>query len=103
MLNAFRQSIALLRRSGITIKSINIADELKKLVEASDLIEAYEGARFHESRLKEFGDKLDQPMANLVVNGLKISTGRYDQIRRLLVASRMRFANMLKSTPVIII
>jgi len=102
MLNAFRQSIALLRRSGITIKSINIADELKKLVEASDLIEAYEGARFHESRLKEFGDKLDQPIANLVVNGLKISTGRYDQTRRFLAESRMRFAEIFKSTPVIL-
>ena len=102
MLNAFRQSIALLRRSGITIKSINIADELKKLVEASDLIEAYEGARFHESRLKEFGDKLDQPIANLVVNGLKISTGRYDQTTRFLAESRMRFAEIFKSTPVIL-
>ena len=102
MLNAFRQSIALLRRSGITIKSINIADELRKLVEASDLIEAYEGARFHESRLKEFGDKLDQPIANLVVNGLKISTGRYDETRRFLAESRMRFAEIFKSTPVIL-
>src|SRR5438132_1872171 len=97
MLNAFPHSIALLRRSGITIKSINIADELKKLVEASDLIEAYEGARFHESRLKEFGDKLDQPIANLVVNGLKISTGRYDETRRFLAESRMRFAEIFKS------
>src|SRR5438034_513917 len=102
MLNAFRQSIALLRRSGITIKSINIADALKKLVEASDLIEAYEGARFHESRLKEFGDKLDQTIANLVVNGLKISTGRYDETRSFLAESRMRFAEIFKSTPVIL-
>src|SRR5579864_8493582 len=43
--NAFRQAIMLLRRSGVTIKAIDIADQLKKLVEAGDVLEAYEGAR----------------------------------------------------------
>jgi Asp-tRNA(Asn)/Glu-tRNA(Gln) amidotransferase A subunit family amidase len=102
MANAFRQSISLLRKSGITIKAINIVDELKKLVEASDLIEAYEGARFHEARLKEFGNRLDQPIANLVVNGLKISTEQYNKTKRFIAESRMRFAERFKSTPVIL-
>ncbi len=102
MANAFRQAIALLRNSGLTIKAIDIADELKKLVEASDLVEAYEGARFHEARLKEFGNRLDQPIANLVLNGLKISTARYDEVKRFIAESRMRFAEIFKSTPVIL-
>src|ERR1051326_3606355 len=102
MANAFRQSIALLRKSGVAIKAINIADELKKLIEASDLIEAYEGARFHEARLKEFGNRLDQPIANLVVNGLKISTAQYDETRPFIAESRTRFAEIFKSTPVIL-
>jgi Asp-tRNA(Asn)/Glu-tRNA(Gln) amidotransferase A subunit family amidase len=102
MANAFRQSVALLRKSGVAIKTVNIADELKKLVEASDLIEAYEGARFHEARLKEFGNRLDQPIANLVVNGLKISTVRYGETRGVITDSRMRFAEIFKSTPVIL-
>src|ERR1051326_6643432 len=102
MANAFRQSIALLRKSGVAIKAINIADELKKLIEASDLIEAYEGARFHEARLKEFGNRLDQPIANLVVNGLKISTAQYDETRHFIAESRTRFAEIFKSTPVIL-
>ena len=102
MANAFRQTIAVLRKSGITIKAIDIVAELKKLVEASDLIEAYEGARFHEARLKEFGDRLDQPIANLVANGLKISTERYNDTKSVVAASRMRFAERFKSTPVIL-
>jgi Asp-tRNA(Asn)/Glu-tRNA(Gln) amidotransferase A subunit family amidase len=102
MANAFRQSIALLRKSGITIKAIDIDAELKRLIEAGDLIEAYEGARFHEERLKQFGDRLDQPIANLVVNGLKISTARYDETKRLVAESRTRFAALFKSTPVIL-
>jgi Asp-tRNA(Asn)/Glu-tRNA(Gln) amidotransferase A subunit family amidase len=102
MANAFKQSIVLLRNSGLTIKSINIADELKKLVEAGDLVEAYEGARFHEARLKEFGNRLDQPIANLVRNGLKISTARYDEVKRFIAENRMRFTETFKSTPVIL-
>src|SRR5690348_6196392 len=102
MANAFRQAIALLRRSGITIKSIDIAGDLKKLVEAGDVIEAYEGARFHEARLKEFGDRLDPNIANLVRNGLKIPTAKYDETKRLIADSRMRFAEIFRSTPVIL-
>jgi Asp-tRNA(Asn)/Glu-tRNA(Gln) amidotransferase A subunit family amidase len=102
MANAFRQSIALLRTSGLTIKAIDIADELKKLVEAGDLLESYEGARFHEARLKEFGNRLDQPIANLVLNGLKISTARYDETKHFIAESRIRFAETFKSTPVIL-
>jgi len=102
MANAFRQAIALLRRAGIAIKAVDIADLLKKLNEAGDVIEAYEGARFHEARLKEFGDRLDQNIANLVRNGLKIPAERYDDTRRFIADSRVRFAEIFKSTPVIL-
>jgi Asp-tRNA(Asn)/Glu-tRNA(Gln) amidotransferase A subunit family amidase len=102
MANAFRQSITLLRRSGITIKSIDIADELKKLVAAGDVLETYEGSRFHEARFKEFGDRLDQNIVNLVRNGLKIPAERYDEAKRSIADSRVRFAEIFKSTPVIL-
>jgi Asp-tRNA(Asn)/Glu-tRNA(Gln) amidotransferase A subunit family amidase len=102
MANAFRQSIALLRRSGFAIKSIDIAGDLKQLVEAGDVLESYEGARVHEARLKQFGDRLDQNIANLVRNGLKIPTERYDEAKRLVADSRIRFAEIFKSTPVIL-
>jgi Asp-tRNA(Asn)/Glu-tRNA(Gln) amidotransferase A subunit family amidase len=102
MANVFQQSITLLRKAGVQIKAVNIADELKKLIEAGDVTEAYEGARFHEARLKEFGDRLDQPIASLVANGLKISTARYEETKRFIAESRMRFAGIFKSTPVIL-
>jgi Asp-tRNA(Asn)/Glu-tRNA(Gln) amidotransferase A subunit family amidase len=102
MANAFRHAITLLRRSGITIKSIDIAGDLKKLIEAGDVLESYEGARFHEARLKEFGDRLDQNIANLVRNGLKIPAERYEETKRFVAESRIRFAEIFKSTPVIL-
>jgi Asp-tRNA(Asn)/Glu-tRNA(Gln) amidotransferase A subunit family amidase len=102
MANAFRQSIERLRSSGITINSIDIAGELKKLIEAGDVLEAYEGARVHEARLKQFGDRFDPNVANLVRNGLKIPTKKYDETKQFIAGSRKRFAEMFKSTPVIL-
>lgn len=102
MANAFRQSIALLRRSGINIKSIDIAGDLKKLVEAGDVLESYEGGHFHEARLQQFGDRLDPNITNLVRNGLKIPAERYDEAKRAVAEGRTHFAEIFKSTPVIL-
>ena len=102
MANAFRQALSLLRRSGISIKALDIADMLKKLDEAGDVEMFYEGARFHEARLKEFGDRLDQPLANLIREGLKIPAARYDEARQYLADSRSRLAETFKSTTVIL-
>jgi Asp-tRNA(Asn)/Glu-tRNA(Gln) amidotransferase A subunit family amidase len=102
MANAFRQAITLLRRSGMTIKPIDLAGQLKKLVEAGDVLEGYEGARVHEARLKEFGDRLDPAIANLVRNGLKIPAEQYDEAKRFIAESRIRFAEIFKSTPVML-
>jgi Asp-tRNA(Asn)/Glu-tRNA(Gln) amidotransferase A subunit family amidase len=102
MANAFRQSISLLRRAGVSIKTVEISEMLKMLEAANDLITTYEGARFHEPRLKEFGDRLDQPIAGLVRDGLKISTERYDEATKYVSDSRIRIAEIFKSTPVIL-
>ncbi len=102
MANAFRQALQLLRRSGISIKTVDIAAMLKKLDEANDVEMFYEGARFHQARLEEFGDQLDQPLANLIRDGLKISAERYNEARRFIAESRVRFAEIFKSTPVIL-
>ena len=102
MANAFRQSLSLLRRSGISIKTVDIVAILKKLDEANDVEMFYEGARFHQARLDEFGDQLDQPLANLIRDGLKISAERYNEAKRYIAESRVRFAEIFKSTPVIL-
>ncbi len=102
MANAFRQALSLLRRSGVSIKAVDIADMLKKLDAANGVLVSYEGARFHEARLKEFGDRLDQPLANLIRDGLKIPAEQYDEAKRYISASRVRLAEIFRSTPVIV-
>jgi len=102
MANGFRQSIALLRKSGMSLEAIDIAGMLKEIDQASDLEMAYEGARYHEPRLKEFGSKLDEPLANMIRDGLKISDEKYAEIRKTIADGRVRFAEIFKSTPVIL-
>ena len=62
----------------------------------------YEGARFHQQRYKEFGNRLGQ-MAALVREGLKIPDTRYRDAMQLVAAGRVRVAEMYKSTPVILV
>jgi Asp-tRNA(Asn)/Glu-tRNA(Gln) amidotransferase A subunit family amidase len=102
MAHAFRQSVALLRGAGVGIRNINISGMLKKLEEANDLITLYEGARFHEARLKEYGDKLDRPLADLVRDGLKITAEKYNEAVKLVSDGRARMAEIFGSTPVIL-
>jgi Asp-tRNA(Asn)/Glu-tRNA(Gln) amidotransferase A subunit family amidase len=102
MAHAFRESLALLRKAGVRIQSIDIRDELKKLDEASDTEVFYEGARANEARLEEFGDRLDQPLAHLVRDGLKMPAEKYNDAQRYLAESRVKFAEIFKTTPVIL-
>jgi Asp-tRNA(Asn)/Glu-tRNA(Gln) amidotransferase A subunit family amidase len=102
MARAFQQTVTQLRNSGIRIQPVDIRDQLKKLDDANDVEMFYEGARANEARLKEFGDRLDQPLANLVRDGLKIPAGKYDEARRFIAGSRNKFAKIFKSTPVIL-
>ena len=62
----------------------------------------YEGARFHQLRFNEYGDRLGQ-MATLVRAGLQIPTARYDEAKRFIADSRERMNEMYKATPVILV
>ena len=102
MAHAFGQCMMLLRRAGVKLQTIDIKALLKKIETANDLITFYEGARVHEARLKEFGDRLDQPIAALVRDGLKIPKEKYDQAMQTVADGKARMAEFFKSTPVIL-
>ena len=102
MANAFRRGLSLLRNSGVSIKPVDISATLKKLDEANTVIMFYEGARFQGPRLKQFGARVDQAMADLIREGLKITAEKYDETKRYVSESRIRFAEIFKSTPVIL-
>lgn len=102
MARIFAESLKILRHAGISILPVDISAMLKKLDEANDVEMFYEGARYHEPRLKEFGDRLDQPLTNLIRDGLKIPDQRYNDAKQYIAESRVRLAEIFKSTPVIL-
>jgi Asp-tRNA(Asn)/Glu-tRNA(Gln) amidotransferase A subunit family amidase len=102
MANAFRQALLLLRRSGLRITTFDISEMLKKLNQANTVLMFYEGARFHEPRLREFGNRLDQPLADLIRDGLKMPLEQYAEAKRYISESRVRMTEIFKSTPVIL-
>jgi Asp-tRNA(Asn)/Glu-tRNA(Gln) amidotransferase A subunit family amidase len=102
MTAAFQNALSSLRKAGVTIQPVSISPMLDQLIDASDVVMFYEGARFHEQRFKEFGDRLGQ-MAALVRDGQKITTARYEEARRHISDGRARVMEIYKSTPVILV
>lgn len=102
MARAFENALSRLRRAGASIRTIDIAPMLAQLVDAQRAVMFYEGARFHEQRYKEHGDRLAD-MANLVREGLQIPAARYDEALKYIGACRSKAAELYKATPVILV
>jgi Asp-tRNA(Asn)/Glu-tRNA(Gln) amidotransferase A subunit family amidase len=102
MATAFTETIARLRRAGVTIRSLDIAAMLAQLAAAQRTVMFYEGARFHEQRYREYGDRLGD-MAVLVREGLSITEHAYDGARRFIADCRTRAAEWYKATPIVLV
>jgi Asp-tRNA(Asn)/Glu-tRNA(Gln) amidotransferase A subunit family amidase len=102
MATAFERALSRLRHAGVSIRSIDIAPMLAKLTDAQRTVMFFEGARFHEQRFNEYGDRLAD-MADLVREGLQIPAARYDDAMRYVVDCRSKVAEIYKSTPIILV
>lgn len=100
MAAAFQNALAQLRAAGVSIRAVDIAGMLARLDEASNTVMFYEGARFHHQRYKEYGSRLAD-LADLVREGLQISTSQYDEARRFIAECKARITELYKITPVI--
>jgi Asp-tRNA(Asn)/Glu-tRNA(Gln) amidotransferase A subunit family amidase len=102
MASALRQSVASLRRSGVDIRAIDTADMLENLSAACTTLQDYEGARVHQARAQERGDRLDPALRELIRSGLEMPASQYEAARRYIAACRTEFAAIFRSTPVIL-
>ena len=102
MAAAFQNALSSLRTAGVSIRPINIAGMLAKLLDASNTVMFYEGARFHRERFDEYGSRLAD-LADLVREGLRISRGHYDDAMQYIAECRAQMAEMYKATPVVIV
>jgi Asp-tRNA(Asn)/Glu-tRNA(Gln) amidotransferase A subunit family amidase len=98
---AFRDALERLRRAGLTIRAVDITAMLRRLRDAQRTVMFYEGARFHEERYKQYGDRLAD-MGNLVRDGLQIPVDRYDEARKYIAECQRKMAELFKATPVIL-
>jgi Asp-tRNA(Asn)/Glu-tRNA(Gln) amidotransferase A subunit family amidase len=101
MATAFRSAVMRLRQAGVTIRPLDIAETLATLADANLTVMTYEGARFHQQRYQQYGEKLED-LAELVRRGMQISVSTYDDAMRLIAAGRERFAELFKKAPVIL-
>ena len=99
---AFARTIARLRAAGLAITGIDLGSMLGDLGAANRTIMFYEGARVHEQRYKQYGERLEH-MAALVRDGLKIPVETYDDARRRADRWRPRIADVYKATPIVLV
>ena len=102
MAQAFEAAIARLRDAGVSLRPVDLGDMLDRLNDASRVIMSYEAARFHDARYREHGDALGV-IANLIRDGLAMTTSAYDEARRYVDASRERISEIYKQTPAILV
>jgi Asp-tRNA(Asn)/Glu-tRNA(Gln) amidotransferase A subunit family amidase len=98
---AFHSAIATLRDAGISVRPLDIAPMLAELAEAANTVLFYEGARLHQQRFDEHGDRLGQ-LARLVREGLAIPAERYQEAREYISHCTARMTELYQATPVIL-
>jgi Asp-tRNA(Asn)/Glu-tRNA(Gln) amidotransferase A subunit family amidase len=102
MAAVFRDGLARLRAGGAAIQTLDLAATLVGLRDAQRTVMFYEGARFHEQRYAEHGDRLAH-MAGLVREGLRIPAAAYDQALAYIAARRRDLVTAYQTTPVILV
>jgi Asp-tRNA(Asn)/Glu-tRNA(Gln) amidotransferase A subunit family amidase len=102
MAAAFQNALSLLRSARVSIRPVVISEMLDKLNQATSTVEAYEGARFHEPRFKEYGARLGE-LAELIQRGLQIPPQQYEDALRYIAECKVRMAEIYKTSPVILV
>jgi Asp-tRNA(Asn)/Glu-tRNA(Gln) amidotransferase A subunit family amidase len=102
MATALQDAVSRLRAAGMTIQPVDLGDMLARLNQASRIVMAFEAARFHEQRYKEYGSRLAD-MANLVQEGLQVEDERYDEARAYIDECQARVSKVYESTPVMLV
>jgi len=97
---AFRRAVSQLRRGGARLDAIDIRDMLARLSDAATAVMFYEASRVHEQRYREHGVRLGD-LADLVRDGLEMTSARYDDATRFIAAARKTMTEIFKATPIV--
>jgi Asp-tRNA(Asn)/Glu-tRNA(Gln) amidotransferase A subunit family amidase len=98
---AFRKVVPRLREGGFAIEAVELPAVFWELVQATVRIQTYEGARVHEARYREQGDRLGR-LAELVRDGLKMSQQEYVVAKETVARAKQEMGPVFARAPVIL-
>lgn len=101
MARAFNWVVGFLRSRGLEVQPVSVAERLDRLFQESRIVEQYEGARVHQARFEQYGDRL-LDIADLVRTGLRIADARYREALAFISDSRTLMVEQYHATPVIL-
>jgi len=88
-----------LRADGKTVEELDPPEGWHRLTAAARTINAYEGARTHAERYREFGERMGHRLAELIRGGLAMSEGEYQEALACVSEMRGVVAKLLRHTP----
>jgi Asp-tRNA(Asn)/Glu-tRNA(Gln) amidotransferase A subunit family amidase len=100
---AFSRAVDTLRAGGATVVSLDIGGLLETLFEATTRVMTYEGARVHQQRYAEYGDRIGPPLVDIVRSGMAIADADYRAARRTIDDGRIEMQRRFADAPVILV
>jgi Asp-tRNA(Asn)/Glu-tRNA(Gln) amidotransferase A subunit family amidase len=91
-----------LRAAGFTVLETDPPAGFEQLLPASRLINDYEGARTHQQRWRQHGDRIGRKLAALVERGLAIPDARYQDALATVRAIRAVMAGFFRQYPIVL-
>jgi Asp-tRNA(Asn)/Glu-tRNA(Gln) amidotransferase A subunit family amidase len=86
---------------GFAVDRIELPPVFAELLPAARLINDYEGARTHEERWKQYGERIGERLAQLVREGLAIPAEKYQAALATVARAKREMAEVFRTTPVI--
>jgi len=102
MAEAIEDATRRLRAAGIRVEDLDPPEGWNALVEAAYLINTYEGARTHERRYRDFGERLGPRLADLVRRGLSLPAAEYQAARERVAQMRSQISRIFWEFPAIL-
>ena len=99
---AMQDAASRLRALGIRVDDIDPPAGWQALVEAACTINTYEGARTHERRYRDFGDRLGARLAALIRRGLAMPAAEYQAAREQVERMRTEISRIFWEYPAIL-
>jgi amidase len=97
---AFRRTVERLQQN-FSVSIVEMPERFAELAPAVHVIFVYEGARTHEARWREHGERIGQKLARLVEEGLRISKDQYHAALITLVEIKRQMSNVFRHYPVL--